>query len=647
MLKHRRDIDGLRALAVGSVVLYHCGFARFFPGGFVGVDIFFVISGFLITGIVQRDIDAGRFSIVEFYNRRIRRIFPALIVVYAAVLAASFLLLMPSEADQSSRNILSSLLFVSNIYFYTQTSYFDAASEFNALLHTWSLSVEEQFYIVLPIALYLLRRLSRRSLTWVILAAFGLSLIASAIVVPMDQSAGFYLVQYRAWELLTGSLLALNVVPSTTNRLVNEALGAAGLLLVAGSILLLSSDKPFPGPSAVPVCIGTALLLHTGNSNTLVARLFSLPPVRLVGLSSYSFYLWHWPVWVFATLIHQPKGPAENLLYIAVGFALALLSWRFIEAPFRTSPAWRSSPRTLGTGFAAMAAAVALTLVLPVSSQAYWQVPDRVEAVASFVNYDPNPNFRTGTCFLTSQFNKFAMFRKDDCLTLSKHKPNYALIGDSHAAHIYPGLAQNRGINVLQATASGCKPTDGAPGEKRCTDLVSFMFNDFLPRHHVDGIVLSGRWQASDIPRLLKTVGKLKPYADRIVILGPIVEYDRALPRLLAQAMYDGDSALPARHHRDEPRDVDRRMRQALANSGVTYISMYDAVCPKGGCTLWTADNNPLQFDYGHMTAAGSRLILARIRDQVVENAPPDNLASLRRHDATKTGESPGRTETH
>jgi peptidoglycan/LPS O-acetylase OafA/YrhL len=634
MLKHRNDIDGLRALAVGSVVLYHCGFARFFPGGFVGVDVFFVISGFLITGIVQKDIDNRRFSIVEFYNRRIRRIFPALMVVYAAVLAASFLLLMPSEASQSSRNILSSILFVSNIYFYTQTSYFDAASEFNALLHTWSLSVEEQFYIFLPIGLYLLNRFSRRTLVWILAGAFGLSLAASAVMVPIDQSAGFYLVQYRAWELLLGSLLALGVVPATGNRAANETLGIAGLLLVAGSIFLLSADMPFPGLSAVPVCAGTALLLYSGQGDTLVARLFSLPPVRVVGLSSYSFYLWHWPVWVFGSLVHEPKGPVENLAFIALSFGLALFSWRFIEAPFRTDPAWRSSRRTLGSGFGALATAAAVTIALPFLSQGFWQVPERVEAVARFVSYDPNPNFRTGTCFLTSQYNTFEMFRKDECLKLSKDKPNYVLIGDSHAAHIYPGLLQDRDINVLQATASGCKPTDGAPGEKRCTDLVKYMFDDFLPKHHVEGIVLSGRWQASDIPRLLSAVRKLRPYTDNLVVLGPIVEYDRALPRLLAQAMYDGDNGLPSRHHRDEPRDVDRKMRQALAGSGARYVSLYDAVCPKGACTLWTADDNPLQFDYGHMTAAGSRLILSRVRDEVVGAAGADNLAQIRARDA-------------
>src|SRR5262249_26606609 len=147
----------------------------------------------------------------------------------------------------------------------------------------------------------------------------------------------------------------------------------------------------------------------------------------------------------------------------------------------------------------------------------------------------------------------------------------------------------------------------------RCTDLVSYMFNDFLPKHHVNGVVLSGRWQTSDIPRLLSAVKKLRPYTDKLVVLGPIVEYDRALPRLLAQAMYDGDNGLPSRHHREGPRDVDQAMRQALATSGATYVSLYDAVCPKGACTLWTADNNPLQFDYGHMTAEGSRLILSRV----------------------------------
>ncbi|CAM5762330.1 acyltransferase [Labrys miyagiensis] len=612
---HRNDIDGLRAVAVVSVVLFHCGFARYFPGGFVGVDIFFVISGFLITGIVAADIEKGRFSLVDFYNRRVRRIFPALFTVYAFVLAASFLILMPSEVSAVIRNTISSLLFVSNVNFYSQASYFDTSSDFNALLHTWSLSVEEQFYVFFPLALYALRKLPRRTVLIILAVVAAVSFVASAFMVQQDASAAFYLVQYRTWELLAGSLLALGVVPAVSSRLLSNILAVLGVALVAGSVLLLNNTSPFPGLGALPVCLGTCLLIHSGSSSqTIVGRLLSLAPVRFVGLISYSLYLWHWPVWVFGNQVHEAHDVVGRLGYIALSFVLAALSWKFIEAPFRTKP-YRTGPiRTLGYASLGMVTVLIASLLVPPAASAYWRVPPQVEEVASFANYDANKSYRTGQCFLTSEFNKFSMFRQDTCLALSDSKPNYLLVGDSHAAHMYPGmLAVGKDVNILQAAASGCKPIFDTHGDKRCTDLVKFVFDEFLPRHRVDTVVFSALWVDSDLPGLLREIGQAKQYARRVVVLGPIVQYDIALPRVLAKSLYEKDEAIVAAHRRDAVPQTDRLFAGAVPKAGADYISVYDAVCPAGRCTLWTGDNKPIQFDYGHLTPEGSELVISRI----------------------------------
>ncbi|WP_413989296.1 acyltransferase family protein [Labrys okinawensis] len=612
---HRNDIDGLRAVAVVSVVLYHCGFARYFPGGFVGVDIFFVISGFLITGIVSSDIERGRFSLVEFYNRRVRRIFPALFTVYAFVLAASFLILMPSEISAVIRNTISSLLFVSNVNFYSQAGYFDTSSDFNALLHTWSLSVEEQFYVFFPLALNFMRHLSRRVVLTILGVVAVLSFAASVFMVQQDASAAFYLVQYRTWELLAGGLLSLGLAPRLSSPRTANVLAVLGLVLVAGSIFLLNNTSPFPGLGALPVCLGTCLLIHSGSSGqTMVGRLLSLPPVRFVGLISYSLYLWHWPVWVFGNQVHEAHTFAIRVSYIGLSFVLAALSWKFIEAPFRVRP-YRTAPvRTLGYASLGMVTVLIASLLVPPAASAYWRVPPQVEEVAAFANYDANKSYRTGECFLTSEFNKFSMYRQDSCLALSDKKPNYLLVGDSHAAHMYPGmLAEGKDINILQASASGCKPIFDTYGDKRCTDLVKFVFNDFLPRHPVDTVVLSALWVDSDLPGLLREIAELKRYSKRVVVLGPIVLYDVALPRVLAKSLYEKDEALVATHRVSAVKGTDRLFAQAVPKTGADYVSVYDAICPAGACTLWTDDNKPIQFDYGHLTPEGSELIVSRI----------------------------------
>lgn len=617
MIRYRDDIDGLRAVAALLVVAFHCGFAKFVPGGFVGVDIFFVISGYLITGIVHGEVQAGRFSLWHFYERRVRRIFPALIAVYVAVLLASFVLLFPGETAQQAKNATASILFVSNVYFYLGTDYFDSASRFNALLHTWSISVEEQYYLFFPPLLALAYRRFRAGLKPLVAVLLIGSLALAQWRVADDASAAFYLVQYRAWELMIGAALALGMVPAVRHRGAAELVAVIGVALIVGSTLLLTGDSVFPGLAAAPACLGAACLIWSGIAGrTLVGRTLGLAPARFVGRISYSLYLWHWPLWVLGGQVREIKSLAGSAAFLLLSLLVAAVSWRWIEQPFRRRDPATPPRRAVLIGVAAMLATLGVVVAIPFAARAYWQVPAAVERVAQFVRYRAAPNSRAGQCLLTTH-DRFATFDRDHCLRLSPDQPNVLLLGDSHAAHFYRGLSALPGINLLQANASGCRPVADPVGEARCTALMRYVTDDFLPKHHVDTVILSALWRDDDWPALQRQIALLRQYVDQVVVFGPIPEYNHPLPRLLAEALYRHDPAIVDRDRVAARQRLDAMLAARIPATGARYISTYRALCPADRCTLWTDDGNPIQFDYGHLTARGSRLMVERMRPQL------------------------------
>ncbi len=335
-MKYRADIDGLRSLVIVPIVLFHAGFATF-SGGFVGVDIFFVISGYLITSIIAGEVDEGRFDLWRFYERRFRRIFPALLAMLLASSLAAWFLLFPMDLQAYGESVVSSTGFFANISFWRQSGYFDTQSDLKPLLHTWSLAVEEQFYLFFPLLLLACHRLAlgRRGLVWGLLAgSFGLSLYG----VSHWPDAAFYLIPTRAWELLMGAILALRAAPGLRSPLLREALGWAGLALILAPVFVYDAQTPFPGLAALPPCLGSALIIWTGQSGqaTQVARMLSLRGFVLLGLMSYSLYLWHWPVIVFSHhwALEAPTTAAKFAL-VAASLACAWASWRWVEGPTR------------------------------------------------------------------------------------------------------------------------------------------------------------------------------------------------------------------------------------------------------------------------------------------------------------------------
>jgi peptidoglycan/LPS O-acetylase OafA/YrhL len=338
-ISYRPDVDGLRTIAVGTVILFH-GKLGLLPGGFVGVDVFFVISGFLISSILLGEIAHQRFSLAGFYERRIRRILPALTVVLAAVMIAGALLYPPQDYVVLAKSVKAAALFYANFFFYGQAGYFAPDAETQPLLHTWSLAVEEQFYLVAPLFLWAIARLARPWQVALVVLAFAVSLAFSIAGAMSDDSGAFYLPHSRAFELIIGMMLAMGLAPRLPTQAAAEAAGAIGLALIAYAVLFFSSATPFPGYAALAPCVGAALIIASGAGHTtFVSRMLATPAMVFTGKISYSLYLWHWPIFVFAAYQFGGLSIVDRVGLIVAAYLLSVLTYWFVEQPARRARA--------------------------------------------------------------------------------------------------------------------------------------------------------------------------------------------------------------------------------------------------------------------------------------------------------------------
>lgn len=639
--KYRPDIDGLRAIAVGGVVLYHA-FPSLLPGGYVGVDIFFVISGYLITTIIASDALAGTFSLAGFYERRFRRIIPALGAMLIATTVAACLILPPGEIVQYGQSLIAVALFGSNILFWREGGYFDNPAEDKPLLHTWSLAVEEQFYILWPLIAAGLVMVGRqrllRGFVWVAIAA---SLIAAEAVVRVSPGQAFYLIPYRAWELGFGALLAVGGVPALRSAVQRETAAWIGLALVLAPIVLYSDTTRFPGLAAVPPCLGTLLMIHAGTGGTTRAgTMLSVKPMRFTGLVSYAFYLWHWPVLVLAHIaLNRSLQPAEAALCVAAAFSLAAFSLHYVERPFRKPGRTRIGRRAV-----LAASGTALGLFASVGAAAY--------ATNGF-NRLASPRVQSAQAAMDSinPYRKLCHNNKGTadlgpvarCTGGARRNDGYQLLlwGDSHADHLMPGLveaAANRGLSVRQASVSGCGPLvlveKNVPLALRpCARFHRAALQEAARQPRLEAVVLSARWSTTlqrlsneaapgradsargaaaltaELANLIAEVRKVVGPEKQILLVGSTPEFDiwpatcfartfkmeRDPASCAVQTARDGQWSVPA----------DRVLAGIAAREGLTVMLPRKLFCDRELCR--TAQGGRILFrDDDHFTNAGS-----------------------------------------
>ncbi len=494
-MKYRPEVDGLRTLAVLPVILFHAGFESF-SGGYVGVDVFFVISGYLITTILHSEIRDGRFSIVRFYERRARRILPALFFVCAVTAAFCWAWMTPAHFRDFAQSLVAVNLFSSNILFWLQSGYFDGASELKPLLHTWSLAVEEQFYLIFPLLLLALRRARPRTL-FATLAALGLlSLAVAELRIGPAPSEAFYLLHTRAWELGAGALTAVALADGPRPLLsprVAAGVGLAGLAAILGAIFLFDASYGVPGLWGLVPVLGTVGVILGADGANLAGRLLSLRPMVAVGLVSYSAYLWHQPIFALARIRSLEEiGPGLWLALSALSLVLAWVSWRWIEAPFR-NPQKVSRPRIFAFAAVGSLAFIAFGGAGHLAQGFPDRLPPEVIAAASGAR-DVSP-------------------RRAACHDLRDRPPGeacrlgegagapVAVWGDSHGVELAWALSQAEGLEapVLQLSYSACPPAvgleigagAGAPG---CAEAQARVLRFLVESEEIRDVVLVGRW---------------------------------------------------------------------------------------------------------------------------------------------------------
>ena len=618
-MTYRADIDGLRAVAVLSVLLYHAGVPGF-SGGFVGVDVFFVISGYLICGMIAGALQTGTFSLGDFYKRRILRIIPALAVMMLATAVVAYFHFLPIELTDYAYSFLTAAASVSNVYFAATANYFDAPALTKPLLHTWSLGVEEQFYVATPLVMLIVARFAPRYLRAVlILAALG-SFALSAFAAGYSPIKAFYYAPSRAWQFLLGALFAVGALSLPGSARLRDGAGIVGLALIFATILFGSEKTPFLLVTGLAT-LGSVLVIasSTHASRSLAGRLLALPPVVFVGLISYSVYLWHWPLIVYlrpgALLPDTLSQGAFQAIVIALSLGFGVLSWRFVERPFRRATP-RAPRRTVFAGFAGatlvLAAMAAIVVKLDGLPQRF---SPEVLRLASYLDYDRTAAFRQGQCYLIGRRD---VLDEKACLQLAEDRPNHLLVGDSFAAHLWHGLSSTMPeVNVMQASVGQCRPLTSPMqfDQPPCPMLRNEILGAFLDRAgaRIDRVLLAASWKDEDIPALMTTLDALKARGLKVVVFGPLVEYQQPLPRILADAILKGDPSRASRLRDPTIPGRDRAMKALVEAKGVEYVSLQAAACPGGVCLETTSDGNPLQFDTGHLTAEASVLIARRL----------------------------------
>uniref|UniRef100_UPI0010A954E9 acyltransferase family protein n=1 Tax=Mesorhizobium TaxID=68287 RepID=UPI0010A954E9 len=533
----RAEIEGLRAVAVLPVILFHFG-VSWLPGGFLGVDVFFVISGFLITRNILRDQESGRFSYRQFYERRFLRLFPALATTILLTVAISFLCLPPDEVLDLAQSSFAAVFAVSNIYFWSKVGYFDIAAHLKPLLHTWSLGVEEQFYLVWPVTLVTaLRFVGVKGAAWIVCVLGVTALISSQVALGISPSTAFYWMPFRIFEFAFGILIAIPWHAKRLSGPLANMVGWFGFVSVIGSMLILRDSTPMPSVWSLFACAGAAAVIYVGNVKS-VAPVLSNRVMSFIGQISYSLYLVHWPIAVFMPL----DTWLDKLIALAVCFAAAIAQFYCVERPLRRSG------RSIELTRAPVAAGIAVSIIGATfltsgyalySDGLRFRLPEEFSDIQSAVAMwtERGPTTRVGTCFILPS-QTFGDFDKKECTSLEPGSKNVLVVGDSIAADNYSVLKQAYpNVHFLEATSGSCSPTDIPKTDANCANLLRFVFDDLVPKGGLEAVVLSAAWQPHDFnDGLQKSLDVLAGKVGRVILLGAPVRFSKSAPDLIFES---------------------------------------------------------------------------------------------------------------
>lgn len=639
MIKYRKEIDGLRAIAVLPVVFFHADF-NLFSGGYVGVDIFFVISGFLISNILLVDISNNEFSLFTFYERRIRRILPALLFVLLVTTIFTLIILLPPELDKFGKSLFATTFFYSNYFFMFDIGYFNTSSEINPLLHTWSLSVEEQFYIIFPLFLYVISHLTRKKQGVIIITLTVISFYYSVYLVSHLPNDAFYSTPARIWELMLGAILAMFPVNKSINYAKANALSVIGLLMILYSILFFTIDTPFPGGYVLIPVLGTCLIIYSGvHENNLVGQFLSLSPFRFFGLISFSLYLWHWPLFVFYKMWKIDEITMfEYFVLILLAIFLSYLTWLYIETPFRKQKFFQRRKNLYIFGITGILISGFTGAVLALNDGFSGRFDDKTNNVL-FYKQD---RFRILDCSLyLSDINlslKFCQIgdKKSDTTT-------FALWGDSHAEAIFPAIndsayfSNKKGVFVGRG---GCLPLLGVhnvrQGYEECKDMSDSFLEFLIKNPEIKTVVLVARWSFYALGTrynseggqtvllkddftanssyaenklvfsrsLRRTIKELTALDKKVVLVNqvPATEFD--IPTTLARAsIFNRDIDLRPRLSEYVSRHafVNGEVNKIISDFPITLISPHEVICGNEFCEV-LFNGSPIYRDSDHIS---------------------------------------------
>jgi len=668
-IKYRSDIDGLRAIAVLSVLFYHLDFSLF-SGGFSGVDVFFVISGYLITSIIAKELDIGQFSFASFYERRIRRILPAYFFLLICTTLGSFLIYTPETMVQYGRAMRYTLVFISNLLFAREVNYFDTSFNNSPLLHTWTLSVEEQFYLIWPILLMLSwKYLSRRKFTPLLISLLLCSFIASEILLFTLPKLSFYMLYSRTWEFGAGALLALSILPRLHSKKKVEFFSFLGLILLGLSFVGLNDTVRFPGLYAAFSVVGTTLIISTGQGlhKGYVHRFLSFKPLVFIGLISYSLYLWHWPLITYAKYyLSRNLSLYESFLIIITSLLTATFSYKFIETPLRKTRKSPGKPKKKASKkiFLLVAVIIVAFVKLATTIEKTGGFPARFPEIHQTDLYSVNPLRKD--CHL-SQSETIPENREICSRNYGKKK---ALIwGDSHADHYSLALddwARKNSISLRQITKSACVPLAGDfdiyllkenKHYEKYTSCSVFNKNilHLIDQDSIDIIVISGRWSGylpeetepglylldnthptpsqanteaifkENFSQMINTLVKKQK---EVILLGQVPPftknpaecfYKNITPiRNFLQSRSDTNSQCYLTREKAE-REVEKAnifFRQLAEMDGVQFFNPLDRICDKNSCSA-LQEGKILYRDKHHLNNAGSIFLRKSLAEKI------------------------------